>query len=72
MNSIWYFNYNPRKCPCFQCTKRQADCHGTCQEYKDFEQSKPKKPINTYVESGKGKDPFHRKGRILTYEKKNY
>jgi hypothetical protein len=59
-------NYDPREHPCRNCDKRHAFCHGECELYKEFNATKPKKPQNTYVEMGKCKDPFHKKGRILT------
>lgn len=28
---------NYTKCPCQGCEKRSVGCHGTCQEYKEFQ-----------------------------------
>ena len=66
MNNVWTFNYDPHSCPCYQCTERCVGCHGTCEKYKQFVQNKPKRKPNTYMESGKMRDPFHKKGRIIT------
>lgn len=54
------------KCPCRKCDKRHAFCHGECQNYKEWVESKPKTPINLYSKSGKMTDPFHKKGRVIT------
>ena len=59
-------NYDPREHPCRYCNERNAYCHGVCERYKEFERTRPKKPQNTYMESGKYKDPFHKKGRVIT------
>ena len=65
-NNCFFENYDPRKHPCFNCTKRHATCHGVCEDYKEFERTRPRKSItNTYIESGKARDPFHRKGRVI-------
>ena len=58
-------NYDPRECPCRNCDKRHAFCHGECEQYKEFIATRPKKPTNTYCESGKMTDPFHKKGRVI-------
>ncbi len=57
--------YDPREHPCHHCNERNAYCHGTCERYKKFNETKPKKPTNTYHESGKLVDPFHKKGRVI-------
>ena len=53
-------------CPCRYCDKRHAFCHGECKKYKEWVDNKPKPKPNTYLPSGKAKDPFHRKGRVIT------
>lgn len=59
-------NYDPRKHPCKDCTKRNATCHGTCEYYLEFERTRPRTPRNMYSVRGKFKDPFHKKGRVIT------
>lgn len=66
MQNQLLMNYDPRKHPCYGCTKRYANCHGECQDYKDFEASRPRTPRNMYNARGKMKDPFHKKGRVIT------
>lgn len=70
--NIAYMNYDPEKHPCRYCDKRHAFCHGECEIYKDFERNRPRNPRNLYNARGKMKDLFHKKGRVLTNEKKNY
>ena len=70
--NIVYMNYDPNKHPCKNCDKRHAFCHGECQEYKDFEAKRPRTPQNLYNARGKLHDSFHKKGRVLTNEKKDY
>ena len=41
MKNISTMNYDPKKCPCFQCTKRTPYCHGHCAEETAFNESKP-------------------------------
>ena len=65
-------NYDPREHPCRNCTERNAYCHGTCERYIKFNETRPKKPQNTFSEPGKMKDPLHKKGRVITHEKKDY
>ena len=64
--------YDPSKHPCRNCDKRHAFCHGTCEKYLEFERNRPRNPRNMYNARGKMKDVFHKKGRVLTNEKKNY
>lgn len=73
-NNFMFMNYDPRKHPCKDCTKRNAYCHGHCEEERLFNESKPPKPYKgTYIENTrKVKDPFHKKGRVLTNAKKSY
>lgn len=65
--NIVYMNYDPQKHPCRNCDKRNAYCHGTCQEYKDFEANRPRTPRNLYNAKGKMKDVFHKKGRVIRH-----
>ena len=58
-------NYDPRQHPCRYCTERNAYCHGTCERYKHFNETRPPKPTNTYIRAGKFSDPFHKKGRVI-------
>lgn len=64
-NNLFFENYDPRKHPCHGCTKRNAYCHGTCEDYIKFNETRPKKPTKIYLEKGKMKDPFHKKGRVI-------
>lgn len=72
MSFVLFVNYDARKHPCYGCTKRNATCHGTCEEYLEFERTRPRTPQNTFNARGKLKDTFHKKGRVLTNEKKDY
>ena len=54
------------KCPCKECDKRHALCHGTCKDYKEWEKTRPRTPRNLYNARGKMKDIFHKKGRVIT------
>ena len=65
MKNISTMNYDPKKCPCFQCTERTPYCHGQCERYKAFNEQRPKKPINLYHRAGKMRDTFHKKGRVI-------
>ena len=65
-NNQLFMNYDPRKHPCKDCTKRNAYCHGVCEEYKEFEQNRPRTPRNMWSARGKLKDVFHKKGRVIT------
>lgn len=60
-------SYDPRKHPCYGCTKRNATCHGTCQDYKNFEENRPRTPRNMYNARGKMKDTFHKNGRVIRH-----
>ena len=71
-NDMLFMNYDPRNHPCKDCTKRTATCHGECKEYKEFERNRPRTPRNLYNARGKMRDVFHKKGRVLTNEKKDY
>lgn len=42
-NSIFFTNYNPQKCPCFNCNERHMACHGECAKFKEFNDNKPKR-----------------------------
>lgn len=55
VNNILSMNYDPNKHPCRDCKppKRCVGCHGTCQEYIDFEKNKPKPPKNYFSPMGK-------------------
>lgn len=64
--NFWTFNYDPHKCPCYECKERSVGCHGKCEKYKKFIDGRIKPQPNTYVERGKIKDPFHKKGRVIT------
>jgi hypothetical protein len=66
INDMLFMNYNPNKHPCKDCNKRHAFCHGECKDYQEFERNRPKPPKPIYLESGKMKDPFHKKGRVIT------
>lgn len=71
--NFWTFNYDPRKCPCYGCKERCVGCHGKCDKYQTFVASRVKPPKKYYSESGKMRDPFHKKGRVLTnHAKKDY
>ena len=70
--NFWTFNYDPRKCPCYGCQERSVDCHSKCEKYKTFVANRVTPPKKVYSESGKMRDPFHKKGRILTNAKKEY
>ena len=70
MKQIQAMPFDPRKHPCYGCTERNATCHGTCEKYKEFESKRPRTPRNMYNAKGKMKDLFHKKGRVLTNEKK--
>ena len=72
MKQIQAMPFDPRKHPCFGCTERNATCHGVCERYKEFESKRPRTPRNMYNAKGKMKDLFHKKGRVLTNEKKEY
>lgn len=72
MKQIQAMPFDPRKHPCFGCTERNATCHGNCERYKEFESKRPRTPRNMYNAKGKMKDLFHKKGRVLTNEKKEY
>ena len=61
-----YMLYDPNKHPCKDCTERNAYCHGTCERYKEFERKRPRNPRNLYNARGKMRDPFHKKGRVIT------
>lgn len=37
-------------CPCNGCTKRTADCHGKCPDYKEWVASGVEKPRGEFVE----------------------
>ena len=67
MKNISTMNYDPKKCPCFNCTDRTPYCHGHCAKERAFNESKPKKPTNTYCASGKMRDVFHKKGRVIRH-----
>ena len=64
-SNLMSMNYDPQKHPCRNCTERNAFCHGTCQRYLDFERNRPRVPRNQWSASGKLKDPFHKKGRVI-------
>lgn len=64
MAKLQTMNYDPHKHPCYLCDKRHMGCHGECETYKEFENTKPKKPQNVYSPSGRMRDVFHKKGRI--------
>lgn len=66
MNNGFLGNYDPRKHPCMNCQERNAYCHGVCERYKEFERNRPRTPQNLYNARGKFKDPFHKKGRVIT------
>jgi len=59
-------NFDPQKHPCRNCGKRHAYCHGQCEVYKEFERNRPRTPQNLYNARGKFKDPFHKKGRVIS------
>lgn len=65
-NRINLMTCDTEHCPCRKCDKRHAFCHGECPDYKEWESKKPKKMPNTYTEKGTLKDPFHKKGRVIT------
>lgn len=65
-NNYMYMNYDPRKHPCKDCKERTAYCHGHCDKEREFNESKPPKPTNTYCASGRMRDNFHKKGRVIT------
>ena len=69
MANILNMSYDPRKHPCNGCTERNAFCHGVCERYKEFERTRPRKPQNIYAPSGKMRDPFHKKGRVIKNDK---
>lgn len=60
-------NYDPHKHPCYECTERNAYCHGTCERYKEFEANRPRTPRNLYNARGRMRDPFHKKGRVIRH-----
>ena len=66
MSFMSFTNYNPKTHPCYQCKERNATCHGHCERERIFNENKPKKQPNIYMEMGKLKDNFHKKGRIIT------
>ena len=66
-NDMLYMNYDPRKHPCKDCKKRHAYCHGECEEYKEFERTRPRNPRNSYNARGKMRDVFHKKGRVIRH-----
>jgi len=37
-------------CPCEGCTKRNVGCHGSCEEYKDFQGELERIRDNIYAE----------------------
>lgn len=39
-NPKWYFTYNPKICPCKDCTERNAECHGKCKKYENWKETK--------------------------------
>lgn len=38
----WTFGYVPNRCPCYCCQERSVDCHGKCEKYKEWQETRPK------------------------------
>lgn len=55
--NIMSMNYDPNKHPCRYCKRRSPTCHGECEDYKEWNENRPKnyKVFDSYVPMGKAK-----------------